>query len=89
MPISPHAKLRGADLLGANLEGANFTGAKLQGADLVESEGLTQEQLKFACGDAETKLPRGISIALCPEQQEEQRKLDACRRASLRKTARR
>ena len=67
-----HAKLRGADLLGANLEGANFTGAKLQGADLVESEGLTQEQLKFACGDAETKLPRGISIALCPEQQEEQ-----------------
>ena len=67
-----HAKLRGADLLGANLEGANFTGAKLQGADLVESEGLTQEQLKFACGDSETKLPRHISIALCPEQQEEQ-----------------
>ena len=69
-----HAKLRGADLLGANLERANFTGAKLQGADLVESEGLTQEQLKFACGDAETKLPRRISIALCLEPQEEQKK---------------
>ena len=68
------ASLQGADLLGANLEGANFTHSKLQGADLAESEGLTQEQLKFACGDAETKLPRRISIARCPEQQEEQKK---------------
>ena len=68
------ASLRGADLLGANVEGAKFTGSKLQGADMIESEGLTQEQLEFACGDAETKLPRGISIAPCPEQQEEQKK---------------
>ena len=69
------ADLQGADLGGADLQGANLKGAKLQGADLDEAslqgadlretEGLTQEQLYGACGDAETKLPPGMAIKPC------------------------
>jgi uncharacterized protein YjbI with pentapeptide repeats len=75
------ADMRGADfsnawfnwswLAGAKLEGANFTnvhmiGAQLQGADMSKVIGLTQGQLRFACGDVETKLPPGIETPRCP-----------------------
>lgn len=58
-------------LTGAKLDGANFTnakmiGAQLQGADLSKVTGLTQGQLRFACGDATTRLPAGIETPRCP-----------------------
>ena len=75
------ADARGADfsnawfnwawLTGAKLDGANFTnvhmiGAQLQGADLSKVIGLSASQLRFACGDADTKLPPGIDTPRCP-----------------------
>ncbi len=44
------------------LAGANFSGA-----DLSTATALTQEQLSLACGNAETKLPEGMTIPTCPE----------------------
>ncbi len=61
------ANLQGAGLGGANLQGADLRGANLQETDLLPTEGLTQEQLDLACGDAETKLPPGMFIKPCPE----------------------
>ena len=56
---------------GAKLDGANFTdakmiGAQLQGADFSKVVGLTENQLRYACGDGETKLPPGVSTPRCP-----------------------
>jgi len=42
-----------------------LTGARLQGADLSLVEGLVQSDFEGACGDANTKLPPGISLAPC------------------------
>jgi uncharacterized protein YjbI with pentapeptide repeats len=61
--------LSGADLSGANLNSAYFNGANLTGtqllvlrpdlrnADLSETTNLTQEQIKLASGNEQTKLP--------------------------------
>lgn len=51
---------------GANFTGAKMIGAQLQGADLSKVIGLTQGQLRFACGDAMTRLPPGIETPRCP-----------------------
>jgi uncharacterized protein YjbI with pentapeptide repeats len=56
----------GAKLDGANFAGAHLIGAQLQGADLSKVVGLTRNQLVLACGDALTKLPRGIEPPRCP-----------------------
>jgi hypothetical protein len=55
-------RLEDADLRGAHLNGAHFLGAHLEGADLSFAEGLTQEQIDSAYGDAETKLPEGRGL---------------------------
>ena len=62
------ARLIEADLRQANLHGADLRLANLQGADLSGAIELTQEQLDWACGDAETKLPPGMFIKPCPEE---------------------
>ena len=54
------ALLGGANLSGAELSRADLTGAGLKGADLREIEGLRQEQLNSADGDADTQLPDGL-----------------------------
>ena len=70
------ANLRGADLRGANLRGADLSRATLSRADLSDAnlsnanlraaENLTQEQLDQACGNADTKLPEGLTLkAMC------------------------
>ena len=66
------ADLRGAYLSGANLgyanlssadlRGANLIGANLIGANLIGAKDLTQEQLDKACGNADTKLPEGLTL---------------------------
>ncbi len=63
--------LRGAELVGAHLEGANLREAHLERANLWEAhleraelggtEGLTDEQIALANGDAHTELPAGIA----------------------------
>jgi uncharacterized protein YjbI with pentapeptide repeats len=67
--------LSGANLRGANLSGANLRGADLREADLREANlsgawlretlGLSQTQLDEACGDTETTLPEGFTVAEC------------------------
>jgi uncharacterized protein YjbI with pentapeptide repeats len=69
------ATFRGADLSGANLAHANLDGADMTGAittitsfkgtDLTRAKGLTQAQLNAACGDAETKVPSGLTVHTC------------------------
>ncbi len=49
---------------------ADFTRARLDetdfsGADLRQARGLTQAQLNAACGDRQTRLPRGLSVPAC------------------------
>ena len=70
-----HATFRRADLSGANLAGSNLDGADLTGAifsitsikatDLTRAKGLTQKQLDAACGDADTKVPAGLTVKVC------------------------
>jgi uncharacterized protein YjbI with pentapeptide repeats len=64
------ADLTRVTLVGSWLVGASFAGAKLNetnlsGANLSEARGLTQSQLNAACGDAQTRLPSGLSIPRC------------------------
>lgn len=69
------ATFRGADLSGANLahailDGADLTGAlmtitSIKGTDLTRVRGLTQTQLDAACGDADTKVPAGMTVKTC------------------------
>lgn len=64
------ANLTNASFVGAHLQGADFRGAVLSGANFSGAEmdravGLTQAQLSRACGDAATRLPRGLSIPAC------------------------
>jgi hypothetical protein len=69
------ATLSGADLSGANLNGAFLGGANLgtaivgdatvlgpnlSGANLSDAKGLTDQALRYAYGDSNTKLPLGI-----------------------------
>ncbi len=65
-----NAHLPKSDFTAAVVTEVDFTGAQLRGADLQSAIGLTREQLKSACGDAETKLPEGMSIATCPPDAE-------------------
>jgi uncharacterized protein YjbI with pentapeptide repeats len=60
------AWLNGAKLDGADFTGAHMIGAQLQGADMRKVIGLTQGQLRYACGDATTLLPAGIETPRCP-----------------------
>ena len=60
------ADLTGVDLYGVNLtdvnlSGADFRGADLSSADFSETSGLTQDQIDSAYGNAETKLPEGLT----------------------------
>jgi uncharacterized protein YjbI with pentapeptide repeats len=62
--------LTNADFARAKLDYADFAGARLssasfRGTDLSHVKGLTQTQLDEACGDAATKLPRGLSVKVC------------------------
>ncbi len=64
------ANLAGANLAHAKLDDADFAGADLtitsfKSTDLRRAKGLTQKQLDAACGDAETKLPQGLTIKPC------------------------
>jgi len=69
------ASFKGADMAGANLahanvDGADFTGAilsitSIKGTDMRNARGLTQEQINGACGDADTKLPAGLTVHTC------------------------
>jgi uncharacterized protein YjbI with pentapeptide repeats len=69
--------LSGANLTGAMLQRANFRDATLagasfkrtymywtrfEGADLSQSTDLTQTQLDMSCGNAQTKLPAGLTV---------------------------
>lgn len=63
------AILRGTDLSGtgfdASFVGADLAGADLSGASFSISAEFTQDQLDKACGDADTRLPPGLTIAAC------------------------
>ncbi len=71
------ANLANANLIRANLVGATLTGTRFDGAlltrthiedtDLTGAIGLTQAQLRLACGNANTKLPAGLSVKPCLE----------------------
>ena len=54
----------------ANLEGAVLSGARFEGADLEYAAGLNQAQLDEACGDAATRLPKGLVLAVCAPRPE-------------------
>jgi uncharacterized protein YjbI with pentapeptide repeats len=59
------ADLRGANLRSANLSSANLSSADLRGAELSYARNLTQSQLDEACGNANTKLPEGLTLKPC------------------------
>jgi uncharacterized protein YjbI with pentapeptide repeats len=59
------ASLVGANLTGARLEGANLTRTHIEDTDLSRVIGLTQAQLGLACGNANTRLPAGLSVKPC------------------------
>lgn len=59
------ADLRRASLSHAYLEGTGFDGARMQRAYLRYSQGLFPGQLRYACGDRDTRLPSGESLAVC------------------------
>jgi len=54
-----------ANFVGADVTDMNFDGADISGADLRGARGLTQAQLDDACGDARTRLPRGMRVGRC------------------------
>ena len=59
------AILRFADLRGADLVKADLSGTDLSDADLSDVKNLTQAQLDKACGNANTKLPKEITLKPC------------------------
>lgn len=60
-----NASFVGTYLQGARFSGANLSGANFSGAEMDRASGLTQRQLDGACGDAATRLPRGLRIPAC------------------------
>lgn len=54
-----------ADQVCTDFLGAQLHGADLSGADFHQAEGLTTEALQGACGNADTRLPRGLEIPRC------------------------
>jgi len=63
--LSEHAPLSGANLSGADLSEADLRDANLSGADLSDVKNLTQTQLDKACGNANTKLPKELTLKPC------------------------
>jgi len=61
------ARLSAADLSWVDLRLAYLSQARFHGADL-RGANLSQEQLSLACGDAETKLPEGLTIPFCDDE---------------------
>jgi len=61
------ASLVGATLTGARFEGAILTRTHIEDTDLTGAVGLTQAQVRLACGNANTKLPAGLSVKPCLE----------------------
>jgi uncharacterized protein YjbI with pentapeptide repeats len=59
-----NAKLDGANLADANLSDAYLIHATLSGAFLYFAT-ITQAQLDEACGNANTKLPEGLTLKPC------------------------
>jgi uncharacterized protein YjbI with pentapeptide repeats len=64
------ADMTNSTFVGAYLEGANFSGAKLSGVNFAGAEmdtaiGLSRAQLREACGDDSTKLPKGLKLPAC------------------------
>jgi hypothetical protein len=64
------ADLSNADLSNAELNNADLNNAKLNYADLSDAnlsnaKNLTQTQLNEACGNAKTKLLKGLTLRLC------------------------
>lgn len=59
------SRLQESDFQGANLQFARFADSDLRRSDLSGTKHLLQRELKGACGDADTKLPEDISLALC------------------------
>ena len=47
----------------------DLSGADLSSADLSNAKNLTQMQVEEACGDANTKLPEGLTLKPCPPSQ--------------------
>jgi len=70
-----HINLNKATLDGGNFKGVTFGNAilldasmmatDLSDADLSMTQGLKQDQLNAACGNANTKLPYGLSVPYC------------------------
>jgi len=63
--LSEHAPLSGANQSGADLSEADLRDANLSGADLSDVKNLTQTQLDKACGNANTKLPKELTLKPC------------------------
>jgi uncharacterized protein YjbI with pentapeptide repeats len=59
------ATLVGGSFGGSNFTSATFDNANLSGSDFETAKGLTQMQLNTACGDADTKLPKGLKLTAC------------------------
>lgn len=59
------ASLVGGWFGGSDFTSAKFDNANLSGSDFETAKGLTQIQLNIACGDASTKLPKGLKLPAC------------------------
>ena len=60
-----YSNLSNASLMLVNLTSAWLIGANLSAANLSKAKNLTQTQLDEACGNANTKLPEGLTIKRC------------------------
>jgi hypothetical protein len=60
-----NADLRNAKFAFSDVTDANFDNANIAGADLETAAGLTQGQLNDACGDVQTRVPRGMRVREC------------------------
>jgi len=63
-----NANLANAHLNGAKLTGATLTNANLANADLGDADGLAQQQLDTACGNAQTRLPPNLTVKFCSQR---------------------
>jgi uncharacterized protein YjbI with pentapeptide repeats len=59
------ARLGFADLRGADLTQVDLSDANLSNANLSDVKNLTQAQLDKACGNANTKLPKELTLKPC------------------------
>jgi uncharacterized protein YjbI with pentapeptide repeats len=59
------AKMSGAILNRADLTSATLNLTILNEADLTDAKGLTQDQLRTACGNGDTRLPNGLMVEVC------------------------